>query len=66
VLLPCYLALPVVLLGFKHDGLLSVLQEMGLGTETGAACFVVGPLETESMANKLFVVVKTGGVILFL
>jgi hypothetical protein len=46
--------------------LLSVLQEMGLGTKTGAACFVVGLLGTESMANALFVVVKTGGVILFL
>ncbi len=39
---------------------------MGLGTKAGAACFVVGLLETESMANTLFVVVKAGGVILFL
>jgi hypothetical protein len=39
---------------------------MGLGTKTGPACFVVGLLETEGMANALFVVVKTGGVILFL
>jgi hypothetical protein len=46
--------------------LLSVLREMGLGTKTGSACFVVGLLEAESMANALFVVVKTGGVILFL
>jgi hypothetical protein len=44
----------------------SILREMGLCTKTGAACFVVGSLETESMANALFVVVKTGGVILFL
>jgi hypothetical protein len=46
--------------------LLSVLQEMGLGTKTGAACFVVGSLETESMGKALFVVVKARGVILFL
>jgi hypothetical protein len=44
----------------------SVSREKGLGTKTGAACFVVGLLETKSMANALFVVVKTGGVILFL
>jgi hypothetical protein len=41
--------------------LLSILQEMGLGTKTGAACFVVGLLETESMASALFVVVETRG-----
>jgi hypothetical protein len=46
--------------------LLSALLEMGLGTKTGAACFVVGLLETERFANALFVVVKTRGVILFL
>jgi hypothetical protein len=46
--------------------LLSVLQEMGLGTKTGATCFVVGSSETESMANTLFAVVKTGEAILYL
>ena len=43
--------------------LLSVLCEMGLGVKAGAACAAVGTLETESMANALFVVVKTGGII---
>jgi hypothetical protein len=41
--------------------LLSVWCEMGLGIEAGAALVVVGPLETESMANAFLVVVKTGG-----
>ncbi len=49
-------------MGLNMMVLLSVLQEMGLGTKTGAACFMVGLLETESMA----IVVKTEGVILFL
>ena len=44
--------------------LLSVLCEMGLGIEEGSARVVVGALDTESMVNGLFVVVKTGGVIL--
>ena len=52
-------------MGLNMMVLLSVLQEMGLGTKASAACFVVGLLETESMANALFVVVKTGGVILY-
>ena len=40
----------------------SVSREMGLGIKAGAACVAVGALETERMANALFVVVKTGGV----
>ena len=46
--------------------LLSVLCEMGLGVKAGATRVVVGALETESMANALFVVFKTGGAILCL
>ena len=46
--------------------LLSVLCEMGLGVEAGAACVEVGALETESMANAFSVVVKIRGVILCL
>ncbi len=41
--------------------LLSVLCEMGLGVEAGAACVEVGALETESMANAFLVVVKIKG-----
>ena len=44
----------------------SVLCEMGLGVEAGAAFVEVGALETESMANAFLRVVKTGGVILCL
>jgi hypothetical protein len=40
--------------------LLSVLHEMGLGIKAGAACVAVGALDTESMVNALFVVIKTG------
>ena len=42
----------------------SVLCDTGLGVEAGAARVEAGALETESMANALLVVVKTGGVIL--
>ncbi len=66
MLLPCYLALPAVLLGVKHDGFVICFARDRAGHQTGAACFVVGSLETESMANALFIVVKTRGVILFL
>ncbi len=53
-------------LGSNMMVLLSVLQDVGLGTKTGAACLVVGSLETDSMANALFIVVKTRRVILLL
>jgi hypothetical protein len=46
--------------------LLSVLQEMGLRAKTGVDWVMVGLLDTESMANALFVVVKTGGGYFFL
>jgi hypothetical protein len=35
---------------------------MGLGADAGALVFVVGLVDTESMANAFFTVVKTGGV----
>ena len=41
-------------------------MQTGLGVKVGAACVVVEALETESMVNALFMVVKTGGVILCL
>ena len=44
----------------------SILCEMGLGVEAGAACVEVGVLKTESMANAFLVVVKTEGAILCL
>jgi hypothetical protein len=44
----------------------SFLRKLGLGVKTGAACVAVGVLDTESMANALFLVVKTGRVILCL
>ncbi len=53
-------------LGSNMMVLSTVLQEMGLGTKTGVACFVVGLLETESMANASFIVFRTGGVIFVL
>ena len=39
---------------------------LGMSVKAGAACVAVGALDTESMVNVLFVVVKTGGVILCL
>jgi hypothetical protein len=40
----------------------SVARAMGLGADAGALVFVVGLVDTESMANIFFTVVKTGGV----
>jgi hypothetical protein len=42
--------------------LLSVARTMGLGANAGVLVFVVEVLDTESMANMFFTVVKTGGV----
>ena len=66
VLLPCYLRCRRCSFGSNMIVLSSVLCEMGLGVKAGAACVVVGVLETDSMANAFLVVVKTGGVILCL
>ena len=52
--------------GLNMMVLSSVLCEMWLGVEAGAAPVAVGALETESMVNAFLVVVKTGGVILCL
>ena len=41
--------------------LMSILREMGLSAVTGVDCVMVGLLETESMVNALFLVVKSGG-----
>jgi hypothetical protein len=67
MLLPCYFALLVVFFfGLNMMILLSVLREMGLGIKACATCVAVGVLETGSMANALFMMVKTGRFILCL